>query len=269
MSARLLLTSLLLSLSLGVQAASEVIALSYRTADDMLSVAQSVLGSEGRVSAFGNQLIVNAPPAKIAELRTLINQLDTQPKRLLISVDTNDSSQQNDRGFQVNGSASVGGVDVEAGQGEVNGRDQVRIIRRSTANRSGGVQQIQTNEGFPALIQVGQSVPVTSTNVGPYGQIFNQTQYRNVTQGFYVTATLTGEIVHVSISSNNDRVSQTRSGAIDIQSTDTRVSGRLGEWISIGGVNEQSRGNQRDFLQSRSTQGRQDMNIRLKVEALD
>ena len=269
MTLRLLLASLLLSVSLAVQAASEVIALSYRTADDMLAVAQSVLGSEGRVTAYGNQLIVNATPAKITELRTLINQLDVQPKRLLISVDTNDSSQQNDRGYQVDGSASVGGVDIEAGQGEINGRDQVRIIRRSTANRSGGTQQIQTTEGYPALIQVGQSVPLTSTSIGPYGQVYNQTQYRNVTQGFYVTATLSGDIVHVSISSNNDKLSQTRSGAIDIQSTDTRVSGRLGEWISIGGVNEQSQGNQRDFMQRHSTQGSQDMNIRLKVEAMD
>jgi type II secretory pathway component GspD/PulD (secretin) len=269
MTLRLLLTCLLLNLSFAVQAASEVISLNYRTADDMLSVAQSVVGSEGRVTAYGNQLIVNATPAKITELRTLINQLDTQPKRLLISVDTNDSNQQDDRGYQVNGSASVGGVDIEAGRGEVNGRDQVRVIRRSTSNRSGGVQQIQTNEGYPALIQVGQSVPLTSTSVGPYGQVYNQTQYRNVTQGFYVTATLTGDIVHVSISSNNDKLSQTQSGAIDIQSADTRVSGRLGEWISIGGVNEQSQGNQRDFLQRHSTQGSQDMTMRLKVEALD
>ena len=269
MTLRLLITSLLLGLSLTAQAASEVISLSYRTADEMLPVAQSVLGSEGRVTAYGNQLIVNAKPEKITELRTLINQLDTQPKRLLISVDTNDSSQQNDRGYQVNGSASIGNVDVEAGQGEVNGRDQVRIIRRSTANRSGGVQQIQTNEGYPALIQVGQSVPLTSTTTGPYGQIYNQTQYRNVTQGFYVTATLTGDIVHVSISSNNDKLSQSQTGAIDIQSTDTRVSGRLGQWITIGGVNGQSQGEQRDFLQKRNTQGSQDMNIRLKVETLD
>jgi type II secretory pathway component GspD/PulD (secretin) len=269
MTLRLLFISLLLTPSFWAQAASEVITLNYRTADDMLTVAQSVLGSEGRVTAYGNQLIVNAKPGKIVELRTLLSQLDTQPKRLLISVDSNDSSQQDDRGYQVNGSASVGGVDIEAGQGEVHGRDQVRVIRRSTANRSGGVQQIQTSEGYPALIQVGQSVPLTSTTTGPYGQVYNQTQYRNVTQGFYVTATLTGDIVHVSISSNNDKLSQSQSGAIDIQSTDTRVSGRLGEWISIGGVNGQSQGDQSEFLQKRHTRGSQDMNMRLKVETLN
>lgn len=269
MKLRALLTGLLLIASFAAQAATEIIPLSYRTADDVLSVAQSVLGSEGRVTAYGNQLIVNAAPEKITELRTLISQLDTQPKRLLISVDTSDTSQQNDRGYTVNGSASAGDVEVQAGRGEINGRDQVRIIRRNTDSRTGGVQQVQTTEGYPALIQVGQSVPLNNTSIGPYGQVYNQTEYRNVTQGFYVTASLTGDIVHVSISSNNDKVSQSNSGAIDIQSTDSRVSGRLGEWISVGGVSQQSQGDQRDFLQRRSTQGSQDMSMRLKVEALD
>ena len=122
MKLRALLTGLLLLASFAAQAATEVIALSYRTADDVLAVAQSVLGSDGRVTAYGNQLIVNAPPAKIVELRTLISQLDTQPKRLLISVDTNDSSQQDDRGYSVNGSASAGDVEVQAGRGEIQGR---------------------------------------------------------------------------------------------------------------------------------------------------
>lgn len=269
MNLRAPLIGLLLSASVAAQAATEAIALNYRTADDVLAVAQSVLGPDGRVTAYGNQLIVNAAPEKITELRTLINQLDTQPKRLLISVDTSDSAEQNDRGYTVNGSASAGNVEIQAGAGEVHGRDQVRIIRRSTDSRSGGVQQVQTTEGYPALIQVGQSVPLNNTSVGPYGHVYNQVQYRDVTQGFYVTASLTGDIVHVSISSNNDKLSQSQTGAIDIQSTDTRVTGRLGEWISVGGVNQQSQGDQRDFLQKHSTQGSQDMSMRLKVEALD
>ncbi|MNY81641.1 hypothetical protein D3C86_2233000 [compost metagenome] len=56
---------------------------------------------------------------------------------------------------------------------------------------------------------------------------------------------------------------------IDIQSTATRVSGRLGEWISIGGVNQQSQAEQGDVLRQRSTQGREDMSLRVKVEIAD
>ncbi|BCG24430.1 MULTISPECIES: secretin N-terminal domain-containing protein [Pseudomonas] len=269
MTPRALLAALLLALSLPLQAATEVIPLNYRTAEDVMPVVQSVLGNEGRVSAYGNQLIVNAEPAKIQELRKVLGQLDTAPKRLLISVDTSDSNYQDDRGYAVNGSASVGGVDVEAGRGEVRGRDQVRIIRRSTDSRGGGVQQVQASEGYPALIQVGQSVPITTASTGPYGQVYSNTEYRNVTRGFYVTASVTGDIVHVSISSNSDRLSQSQPGVIDVQSTDTRVSGRLGEWITVGGVNQSSQSDDSGFLQRRSTQGGENMTMRLKVDSLD
>ena len=60
-----------------------------------------------------------------------------------------------------------------------------------------------------------------------------------------------------------------RPGVIDVQSTDTRVSGRLGEWITLGGVSEQTSSSGSDVLRRHTTQGREDMSLRLKVEALD
>ena len=269
MSVRTLLAALLLSIALPLSAATEVIPLNYRTADEVLPVVQSVLGSDGRVNAYGNQLIVNATPAKIEEIRQLLEQLDTRPRRLLISVDSSESSSQSDRGYRADGTISAGDARVQIGRGEINGRDQVRIISRTTASRGGGTQQVQATEGYPALIQVGQSVPLSSTSRDPYGQVYDSTEYRDVTRGFYVTASLSGEIVHIEISSNRDRLSQSQPGVIDIQSTDTRVSGRLGEWISIGGVDQQSQAEQGDVLRQRSTRGREDMTLRVKVEIVD
>lgn len=269
MSLRTLLATLMLGLSLPLSAATEVIALNYRSADEVLPVVRSVLADEGRVSPYGNQLIVNAAPEKISEIRQLLEQLDTRPRRLLISVASSDANYQSDRGYRADGSIAVGDARVQIGRGEVNGHDQVRIIRRSTDSRGGGTQQVQASEGYPALIQVGQSVPIASTSRDAYGQVYRNTEYRNVTQGFYVTASLTGEIVHISISSNRDRLNHDQPGVIDVQSTDTRVSGRLGEWISIGAVNQQNQAEQRDVLQHRSTQGRDDMTLRVKVEVVD
>ena len=269
MSLRTLLSAFLLSCSLSLSAATEVIPLNYRTADDVLGVVQSVLGNEGRVNAYGNQLIVNAAPDKIAEVRELLQQLDTRPRRLLISVSSDESSFQRDQGYRADGTISGGNAEIQIGQGEINGRDQVRIIQRSTQSRGGGTQQVQATEGYPALIQVGQSVPLTSSGRDIYGQPYSQTQYRDVTRGFYVTASLSGELVHISISSQRDRLNPHTPGHIDVQSTDTRVSGRIGEWITLGGVSEQSQGQQRDILQRRSTQGREDMQLRVMVEVLD
>ena len=259
---------ILAALSLGLQAATEVIPLNYLTAEDVLSTAQAVLGSEGRANAYGNQLIVSAAAEKIDELRSVIEQLDKQPKRLLISLDTSDNAAQSGSGYSVNGSASAGNAEITAGRGEVNGRDQVRIINNSTASRNGGVQQVQATEGYPALIQVGQSVPLTTTSTGPYGQVYSNTQYRNVMTGFLVTATVSGDRVNISIRSNNDSLSRSQAGAINVQSTDTRVSGRLGEWIPLGGVSNENQSQDNGFLRRYSTGGKDDMSMRIKVDAV-
>ncbi|WP_166362972.1 secretin N-terminal domain-containing protein [Pseudomonas akapageensis] len=246
MPLRPLLATLLLTFCVQALAATEIIPLNHRTSEDLLPTAQSFLGDDGSVTTYGNQLIVKADDLrKITELRALVEQLDTAPKRLLISVDTSDSNYQDQ---QANGT---------------------RIIRHSTSNRTGGLQQIQASEGSPALIQVGQSVPLTSTQADIYGDLQSQTQYRNVTQGFYVTASVTGDTVHLDISTNNDRMSLENPDVVNVQSTDTKVSGRLGQWITLAGINQQSQADLNGQARQYSTQGRNDMTLRVKVDTLD
>lgn len=245
MSLRTLLTALVMTVNACAMAATEVVNLNNRTSADLLPVAQNFIGKDGTVSAYGNQLIVNAEPARIEGLRALLGQLDTPAKRLLITVDTNENNQQN------------------------SGDSQTRIISYGTASRDGGVQQIQASEGVPALIQVGQSVPLTTTQQDSYGRLQNQTQYRNVTQGFYVTASVTGETVHLAISTNRDRMSQERPDVVNVQSTDTTVSGRLGEWIPLAGINRETQADKSSTTRSYSTRGRDDLTLRVKVDTLN
>ncbi|MCE1118113.1 MULTISPECIES: secretin N-terminal domain-containing protein [Pseudomonas] len=244
MPLRPLLASLLLAASLTAQAATEVIPLQHRSSAELLPAAQSFLGKDGSVSTFEDKLIVNASQERIDDLRTLLQQLDTAPKRLLISVDNTDSNFQDNRG-------------------------NARVIHYGTTNREGGLQQIQASEGQPALIQVGQSIPITSTSTDGYGRIQSDTQYRNVTQGFYVTPRLTGDTVRLQISTNNDRVSQERADVVKVQSTDTTITGRLGEWITLAGYNQDSQAERSASSLSYSTQRGENMTLRVKVDLLD
>lgn len=269
MKLRAALPGILLGFSPILWAATELIQLNYRMAEEVLPIVQSVLDGQGKISPYGNQLVINAAPEKIQEVRELLQQLDSPPRRLLISVDTSNSGISEQHGYTLNGSVSAGDIEVISGRGEVREHDQVRIIRRSTNDRSGGLQQVQATEGYPALIQAGQSVPFTSTSVGPYGRAYQDTQYRNVDRGFYVTANVSGENVQVSISTRNDRLNSSKPGVIDTQGTDTRVSGRLGEWINLGGISEQSQSSNGDFGRHISTRGSTDTSLRIKVDALD
>jgi type II secretory pathway component GspD/PulD (secretin) len=244
MPLRPLLTSLLLAASLTAQAATEVIPLQHRASSELLPTAQSFIGQDGSVSAFENKLIVNAAQPRIDDLRALLQQLDTAPKRLLISVDNNDSNFQDNRG-------------------------NARVIHYGTSNREGGLQQVQASEGQPALIQVGQSIPITSTSTDAYGRLQSNTEYRNVTQGFYVTPHLTGDTVRLQISTNHDRMSKERQDVVNVQSTDTTITGRLGEWITLAGFNQQSQAERSASSLSYSTQRGENMTLRVKVDLLD
>jgi len=243
MPLRPLLLLAVLAFAPAVQAATQVLDLRYRTSDEVLPLVRGFLGNQGSVSALGNQLVINADPGKLDELGALMERIDAPARRLLISVDTSDSNQS---------------------AGTSNGR----VIRYGTANRTGGLQQVQASEGTPALVQVGQSVPLTTAQTDAYGRLQTQTEYRNVTQGFYVTASVTGETVHLSISTNNDRMSQERPDVVNVQSTDTRVSGPLGQWITVAGINAQSQADRNGGTRYYSTQGRDDMTLRVRVDAL-
>ncbi|MDM3887169.1 secretin N-terminal domain-containing protein [Pseudomonas sp. BCRC 81390] len=244
MPLRPLFASLLLATSLTVHAATEVVPLQHRSSAELLPAAQAFIGKDGSVTAFENKLIVNASAERIDDLRALLQQLDTAPKRLLISVDNNDSNFQDNRG-------------------------NARVIHYGTSNRDGGMQQVQASEGQPALIQVGQSIPVTSTSTDSYGRFQSNTEYRNVTQGFYVTPSLSGDTVRLQISTNNDRISQERADVVKVQSTDTTVTGRLGEWITLAGFNQQSQAERSASSHSYSTQRGENMTLRVKVDLVD
>ena len=239
---RPLIAGLMLLFSLNAVADTQVITLKNRTSADLLPVAQQFIGKDGNVSVYGNQLIVEAPSEKIQSLEALLRQLDKPARRLLITVDTSDNNLPD-----TNSSTRV----------------------YSTASRDGGVQQIQATEGVPALIQTGQSIPQTSTQTDAYGRLSAQTTYRTVTRGFYITASVTGETVHLAISTNRDRMSQEQPDVVNVQSTDTQVSGPLGQWITVADISGQNQAGQQGQTLTYSTQNRDDMTLRVKVDALD
>ena len=48
-----------------------------------------------------------------------------------------------------------------------------------------------------------------------------------------------------------------------------RVSGRLGEWIPLAGINRETQADKSSTTRSYSTQGRDDLTLRVKVDTLN
>ncbi|MCY1434332.1 hypothetical protein D9M71_503900 [compost metagenome] len=183
-------------------------------------------------------------------------------------MDSQQERSANRQGYRVDGSIDAGNVEIIGGRGEHHGRNEVRIIKRSSRGTDSSLQQVQATEGYPAQIMVSQSVPLTSYGRDDYGYPREYTEYRDVNRGFEVVASVQGDSVQLSIRSQQDRLGN-RSGVIDTQSTDTRISGRLGEWIDLGGISESTSDRHSAILSGQAGGSRQNQALRLKVELLE
>lgn len=246
---------------------TEVIPLDYGMAEDMLPAVQPLLRHDERASAYGNQLIIRAEPERLQEIRALLADLDRRPAQVRISVASAGSHIDTQSGYRVDGRIRSGAGDVVVGQpGRTN---QARIIRRETAGANDGVRVILANEGYPVLIQTGQSVPLTTSNTNIHGQVVRQTQYHDVTSGFYATVRMHGDRATITLSASNDRMSAAGGDVIDVQRTDTVVTARLGEWVTIGGMDDLDDRQDGDIGRRTTTRSAAQQSIRLMVERAD
>jgi type II secretory pathway component GspD/PulD (secretin) len=265
----------------------EVIPLRYRQAAEVIPVIQPMLAREGSVSGYQGQLVVRTTPANLVEVKRILAALDTAPRQLLITV-REDSALERSRS-EADISANVGndntrvvippaGRDPRGGSVVVGeGDDQVRLhaLEGRSVQGETGIQTVRAMEGREAFVRSGQSAPVRErqvqrTVVGGkvVERVVESTQYRDVASGFYVLPRLSGERVMLDISQQREALRRGASGAASVQGVVTTVSGRMGEWIEIGGVDRDTSSQQSALLGRSSTSARDSRRILIKVEEI-
>ena len=266
------------------QTVLEVIPLRYRTVAEVIPIIQPMLAREGSVSGFQGQLVVRTTPANLEEVKRILAGLDTTPRQLLITVrqDAEDSRSSNEA--QISG--SVGGEhgrvtvpgDRDPRGGNIvlrDGDDNVRlqVLEGSGSRSDRGTQSVRVMEGREAFVRVGQSVPVRERQVQRsvvggrvVEQVVDTTQYRDAATGFYVLPRVTGDRVTLDISSQRETLSKQARGGVNVQSIVTTVSGRLGEWMEIGGIGQDASEQQSVLLGRTATAARHSGRVLIKVE---
>ncbi len=213
------------------------IPLKHQLPSQVLPVIQPLLGAGSTAAEFNSQLVLNVTGEELAKVRKLLDVIDRQPRELLITVRTPGSSTSRNRGVSVDGSVGT--------------RNEVRIgVDDATTNESRRQQQqVRAVEGLPAQISIGVTVPVASSYTLANGQRVTSQEYFAVNQGVNVVARVVNGRVILDIDHQNDRLtgqqrsrgtSGSRAPQIETQSLSTQVSGRIGEWIPLGGVNQSS-----------------------------
>lgn len=236
----------------------EVFSLRHRSAEQVIPILQPLVEPGGAITGMQNQVILRASRRNIEQVRQALAAVDTVPRRLMISVRQDAAGSISRRGISTSGTISNRGSDVD-----------VRVDDRLRTANERVDQQVQALEGSPAFISVGQSVPVPGgvvihTPQGPMVQ--GGTTIQNFSTGFFVVPRVSGDLVSLEVSTQRDR--PIGGGAARTQGISTVASGRLGEWIELGGVAQSGVSDSRGILSGSQTARTQSGSVFVRVDEL-
>jgi hypothetical protein len=262
----------------------EVIPLKYRTPEQVIPIVQPLLPREASISGIQNQLVVRTTPANLEEIRRLLSQIDTMPRRLIITVRQDADIDAARREAEISGSVGgdrarvtvPGSSDRRGGSVVIReGDDHVRarVLDTRSVESDRNTQTVQVLEGNSAYISAGRSIPVPRQRVvrsvvggRVVEQVVEDAGYRDVVTGFHVRPRITGDMVTLEVSPQHDTVSRDVPGAINVQRVATTVSGRLGDWIELGGMGQDRAERRTELLGSTSRSGADTRRVLIKVE---
>ncbi len=230
---------LLFSLSSpAAQTVMEVVPLLNRPSSEIQPLIAPLLDPSDTVVGNGFSLIIKTTPARLAEIKALIKKLDITLANLTIRViqSKDKTADQFNAGIGVDVSMPINRPSA------INGQISGQLQQNQQHLSSNSEQMLRTLEGRPAYIKIGGSHPIrfnTIYNSG-YGQraVSSTTQYIEATTGFAVLPRLNGEQVTLEISPWSDQMGN--NGAIETQSAQTTLTTRLGQWLEIGTIIEES-----------------------------
>jgi type II secretory pathway component GspD/PulD (secretin) len=239
------------------QSTLEIIPLRHRTAEQVIPILQPLLEPGGALSGQSYQLIVRTSPANLAQLRDVLAAIDRPARRLMISVRF-DSVQDSAR--------SRADADVRISSRGASA--DVRVLDSRSAQDERVDQRLQVLEGNRAFISAGESRPLRQPGVvrTPAGGVVQETVIQEAATGFEVAPRVSGSNVTLDIYTQQEAFAQR--GAIRGQQASSTVSGRLGEWIELGGASSSAMSSGTGTLSSRQGARSSDRHVWLKVEEI-
>lgn len=216
--------------------------LHHRPAAEVVPIIEPLLEPGDKISSQGFKIFLRASPQTVAEVRELIAGIDVAAKTLMISVFQGRRSDLDRR--RISGS-------IEIENGRVSGRLDAGETRR---NESGGpIHRLRVTEGTEGFIATGTSSSLFGSEAV------------SAASGFYVLPRLHDDRVTLQISPFRNRA-RTAGGSIETLQAATTISGRLGEWLPLGGVSEHSESRQGDGVSQRSTERSQQDSIWIRAD---
>ena len=243
------------------QLVTEVIPLGYRTVNEVIPVIRPLVSPAGSITGLQGQLVVTATPQALEQVRKVLASLDKSPARLLISVRrgkslTSKQGSASVQGRKGNIAINKGGIIVGSPPGgrHYTNTDKDSLAVKATSNRRTAdmniTQQVQVLEGREAYISTGDEIPVRNRTsmIGPDGIYrYDSTEFYPAVTGFYTIPRLNGDEVFLEINTFSRKHKRIRTNGhyprqgrqhTAVSDVRTSITGKLGEWIAIGNVDQ-------------------------------
>jgi hypothetical protein len=243
--------------------ALEIVELRNRPAEQMLPLLQPLAAPGAVITGSGFQLILRTTPANLAQLKQVIASLDRAPRQLVIRVRQ-----------ESGGSVSARGVGGEIEPRPGDGRAGPSLYDRTGTAQDNVSQQVRVQEGMQARILGGTATLVPQRTVtrtaGGAVVVQESAVARDYITGFVVTPRVDGDRVTLDIGAQRDTPAPAEGGAgphaADIGRVRSSVSGRLGEWIELGGTGRSHEAQSRGLLARSSDAGSLERRVWVMVE---
>ncbi|MGD8782937.1 MAG: hypothetical protein PVG75_00790 [Thioalkalispiraceae bacterium] len=255
----LALALLLVSSNLWSAMIIESIQLRHRPAEEIIPLIKPMLAADASITGTGYKLIIKSTPENLEQVKNLLKQLDVNQNLLRVSVSmgrpgaipsspgnrsstTTSHADISARSQSDAGSVSIGSTDNKADTEVSAGDDKIkfnaRIYQTERAKEQTAVQVMSVAEGYWANISMGQAIPFTTRSRNPDGTVTESVTYQEILTGYQVMPRTHNGKVTLTIRPYQQ---STQNNYASVQSTEmqTTITGNLGEWLYIGGINHE------------------------------
>lgn len=242
----------------------KVITLQHRSAEEIIPLIKPMVEQAGGVvTGTGHKLILRGQDADLAQITGLVQQLDTPPRQLRITLRQSRYGEPGSSGHKVS---------VHPGNSDSNPTDTTaRVYSTRKHDQDATTQRIQVQEGHWATIDMTLQVPVVEQVVDVTGgqeRVLNAVKYKDLATGFAVRAMIHGDQATVDIMPHKAGLDNEQGGTIQSQAAATTVSGKVGGWIDIGGAVGDITEHERGTISTGDRHRKDERHIMLKVEVL-
>lgn len=266
-----LLTFILILLSHSSLAWSEniikIIDIHNRPAYELPPVIQPLLQPSDRIMVSGNKLIVRTSAERLEELLKLIETLDQPLNNLLISVIQSRQTTAQELNARANAQVKIPLHSPDRLNAKIHGH----FYQTQGRNKQESTQTLRTLEGHAAHIKTGKIHPIDNISIYDSGfgrpAISKTTDFIEASTGVAVTPYLSGLFVTLHVSPWSDQMQL--SGNIQTQSAKTVIRAKLGEWVEIGGANENNQQTGKGLLSYQHQTNKNQLHILVKVDKIN